>query len=296
MGGVKVSPFADVDGKRQDAFLVFPEDLVIIGLDTKDGTEHPLWDPRIMDPVEPKMVANVRAYGVFEPVIMQRLEDGRVVVLDGRQRVRAAREANKQAKAAGEEPMRVPVANIRKGDVATAQGIMISANEIRRDDTMAVKAEKAKKLVEVYGRTQAEVATMFGVSVEAVRGWLALADAPEEVKQAVASGAVAPSTAVAIARLPAAERPAQLEKATAAKAAGKRMTGAQLDQSAKAAKDATGTVATVAPSKAVLRKIIHSPAAKETLPEDFIRGIRFALGELRAERIAGLKAVIDGEG
>lgn len=41
-----------LDAPRKQYWLLNPENLVIIGLDTNDGPEHPLWDTRIKLPID----------------------------------------------------------------------------------------------------------------------------------------------------------------------------------------------------------------------------------------------------
>jgi hypothetical protein len=40
-------PKQALDGTRINAFGMEPKDLVIVGFDTDDGPEHPLWDERV---------------------------------------------------------------------------------------------------------------------------------------------------------------------------------------------------------------------------------------------------------
>jgi ParB family chromosome partitioning protein len=104
-----------------------PNHIVIVGIDTAATTEDTLYDERIDLDVDINLVKNIMVYGVQQPVLV-RAEDGDVIVVDGRQRVRAAREANKQFRAAGEVEVKVPVLSVR-GDDRRVTGIMISANE-----------------------------------------------------------------------------------------------------------------------------------------------------------------------
>lgn len=288
----KVSPFEGAT--RQDSFLVFPEHLVIIGLDTDDDASHVLHDPRINDPIDEKMVLNIKAYGVFEPVLTQKLPDGRVVVLDGRQRVRCAREANRRLKAEGAEVMRIPVANPKRGDLATATGIMISSNEIRRDDSMAVKAAKAQKLHNQFGRTVEEIAVMFGVSNVTIYSWLKLEDAAPEVQKAIEDGELSTSAGVKLATLPQAvqvEKLAQLKARAPKSKNGKPKVGTALIQQSKKA-DRNHEAAQHLPGKRILGRIARDGKAAG-LSSDFVAGVRFAMGELDANRIAGLHAFLN---
>lgn len=288
----KTLPFASAT--RSDLLMVFPEELTVVGLDTKDGKDHPLYDERIELPLDEKMVANIRTYGVQEPVICMRAADGVHPVVDGRRRVLHAREANKQLKAAGEEIMKVPVV-LKKLDDATAMGLGVSLNEIRKEDTMAVKAAKAKRLSEQFGRSPAEIAVMFGVSQVSVYSWLKLSDAVPAVMAAVEEGKLSASAASKLAALPPAEQKAalsDLEEAAKDKTGNNnkgKVAARDVAQRTKAKENGEAPVSL--PGKRQLRKIVEE--GKEAgLPEDFVAGIRFALGELRADRVKGLTKLL----
>jgi hypothetical protein len=98
-----------IDAKRGNLFLVPPEDITIIGLDTEDGPEHPLFDERVLLPVDEALARNIAIHGVIEPVVIRKNGDDVIEVIDGRQRVRSARLANERLEAEGKEPVLVPV-------------------------------------------------------------------------------------------------------------------------------------------------------------------------------------------
>ena len=112
---------------RSDLFLVPPTELTIV-TDKAD----PLFDERINMPLDENLVRNIMMYGVKEPVLIRR--DGKdLKVVAGRQRTRAAIEANKRLVKEGKEAMSVRCI-IERADDATMFGIMISENEARQDD------------------------------------------------------------------------------------------------------------------------------------------------------------------
>lgn len=288
----KSSPFPSAT--RSDLLMVFPEELTIIGLDTPHGPEHPLYDERIFLPLDEKMIANISFYGVQEAVVAQRTSDGPNPVVDGRRRVIHTREVNKRRRAAGEELMKVPVILKKIGD-DIAMGLGVSLNEIRKDDSMSVKAAKAKRLHEQYNRSPAEIAVMFGVSQVSVYSWLKLSDAAPEVMEAVEAGRLSASAASKLAALPVAEQKvalSDLEEAAKVKDGNNnkgKVAAKDVAQRAKASKNDDAPLAV--PGKRQLRKIVDE--GKEAgLPEEFIMGIRFALGELRADRVKGLTKLL----
>jgi hypothetical protein len=152
------------DASRISAFGFDPDDLVLI-----EDPKHPLYDARIKLPLKPEFVANIKALGVIEPVIVRKI-DGNPVVIDGRQRVRAALEANRQRKAEGLEPMKVPAVE-RKGSAGDAYAVTISTNEHRQEDALRAKIEKAQRSHQL-GNSEEDIATQFGVSVPTVKRWL----------------------------------------------------------------------------------------------------------------------------
>lgn len=276
-------------GSRFDAFRADPSNLTIVGLDTDHGKgTHPLWDERAMWPVDENLVRNIMVHGVLESITVQK--DGeKFLVVIGRQRVKAAREANIRLKKEGKELVTIPVMPPRKGTDADMFGVMISENEIRKDDDYRTKAEKALRAINM-GKSDAEVAILFGVTTASVKNWLAFFDLCPRAQKEIEKGRISPTAAGRLAKLSKEDQEKQLdellegvgddERVTVRKAAG-----------AKASKESDGE-ATAAPRKRLLVKIVEHDDAKETLGADFINGIRFAIGLLKAERVKGLTGMI----
>lgn len=174
--------------QRLNAFLFDPEDLVIV-----DDEEHPLFDPRGRLAPDPSMVRSIISKGVIEPIVARR-EGLKAIVVAGRRRVICAREANKILRSQGEEPIKVPVV-ARKGDENDAMDVMILENEQRVDDDITAKARKAARLHQ-RGRTEEQIADVFGVSHSTVKNWLGLLELAAPVQKAVAEGRVRMSDAV----------------------------------------------------------------------------------------------------
>lgn len=169
-----------------------PDALVIVGLDVdEDGS--PLNDERATLDVEESMVRNIMVYGVQQPVLVRR-EAGKLYVVDGRQRVKSARAAATRQGGAGEFPTKVPCIEVRGADDRVT-GIMISANEVRRDDGVLVKAAKAARLLDMLGDKD-QVALTFGRSTKTIENWMKLLDADPKVHEAVREGKI--SAAVGI--------------------------------------------------------------------------------------------------
>ena len=175
------------------------DDIVIVGLDTPDDDTHPLFDERAMLPVDENLVKNILFYGIQVPVIVRK-ESGVVYVVDGRQRVKAARLAAGRASQAGEYAVRVPV-KAASGSDGRMTGIMVSTNEQRQDDDAITRAFKATRLLALVGDMD-EVCVAFGRSKTTIKNWLSLSGAHPKVHEAVRGKTVSTQAAVEISKLP----------------------------------------------------------------------------------------------
>lgn len=181
----------------------------------------PLFDSRVHLPVSEPLVLNIMAMGVIQAIsIAKNPETGAVEVVVGRQRVKAAREANKRLKAKGCEPVQVP-AIPRRDKGASLTDTMVSENELREADTPIGRAEKMARLLK-FGRTNDDLAIIFGCGLATVRNTLALLDAPAAVRDAVEAGEINVTHAKKMAKLPPEQ---QREKVKELKAAGADTTG-----------------------------------------------------------------------
>ncbi|MDQ9391207.1 ParB/RepB/Spo0J family partition protein [Serratia marcescens] len=161
---------------------------------------HPLYDERIHLPLDEAMVLNIMDQGVLEPIIVWKdPETGLSCVVDGRQRVRHAIEANKRLAVAGKDLLFVPAVTKRGSAVRMAQA-MISANEIRRADTPLGRAKKMADALE-RGHDEEDLSLMFCVGVQTIRATLTLLDATQAVKDAVESGDITVTQARQLANL-----------------------------------------------------------------------------------------------
>jgi len=196
------------DAARGTTFLFDPDDLMIIGLDTPDGADHPLYDPRVTHPLDEDDIANVDYYGIINPVTITK-RDGVPTVVAGRGRVRRARAAKLRQQTRGEkQTIRVPCI-VRNGDDNKLMGLMISENEGRRDDDVSARLAKIHRMLDRSVPLD-DIARDFHVSVKTIDGWLTLGGACKELRHAEASGQISTSAAVKLARLPFEEQPAVL--------------------------------------------------------------------------------------
>lgn len=195
---------------RGELLLFDPNSLVIVS-----DKKHPLYDERATMPIDERLIDSIMKSGVLEPVIVRRNgedEKGRpiVEVVDGRQRVRAAMIANHRISEAGGEPIRVP-AITKRGDGGDLMGIMITTNEIRKQDPPLIKAKKVQRYLDL-GRSLEEAAVTFGATVTTLKGYLALLDCHPDVIKAVDGGRIGVTHARTLSALPQEKQSEELEK------------------------------------------------------------------------------------
>ena len=182
--------------KRTDALLLDPDDVVIV-----EEPDHPLYDPeKTALPISEEQVENVMMLGIIEPIIVQREKDKkekwRIVVEDGRQRVKWLREANRRLRKARKPPKMI-MAVWNKNDPTA---VMISANSFRADESASSKAAKIKRYVD-QGHTVQEAAVVAGVTTATIKNMLGLIEADPAVRKAVDKGLPA-SAAYKLTKLP----------------------------------------------------------------------------------------------
>lgn len=195
--------------KRGQSTLQFdPNDLIVL-----DDQNHPLYDPREKLDLDEAMVRNIMAIGVINPITIAKDGEGRPMVVAGRRRVMHAREANRRLVEAGSEPRTIPAIPRREsGNNTLLFAVSISENEHRLDDTPIGRARKAARLLDM-GASEDDAATIFGVTAQTIRNWMALLDTSAPVQKAVEKGEISASTAVTLGKLEtAAEQTAALEE------------------------------------------------------------------------------------
>jgi len=143
------------------------------------------------------MIANIALHGVLQPVTVRK--NGILIeVVAGRGRTKSALECNRRFAAEGKPPMSIPCV-LKGGTDEDLFGVMVSENEIRREDSMIIKGMKARKLLNM-GCTTQRIAVIFGVSRQAVENWLAADEMPQEIKDAVESGEISATAAAELAK------------------------------------------------------------------------------------------------
>lgn len=207
-GGKAKKERADQAGRRS-YFMFDPDECIVIGHDTKDGPEHPLYDERIKLPLDEGLVRNIQVYGVIEPIIFSR--DGeKILVVAGRRRVLHAREAKKRQLKAGEVAVQVP-AIPKRGEDVYLFGVSRSENALRTNDGPLTNARNAQRMLDM-GSSEAEIAVCFGVKPQTVKDWLTLLGLSTKVKNAVAKNVLSPTAAASLAKLSKEEQDTHLDE------------------------------------------------------------------------------------
>jgi hypothetical protein len=261
-----------MEGSRFNGFFVDPTKMVIVGLDTEDGPEHPLYDERVKKAIDPSMVANVKTFGVETPIMVTKKGD-QILVVAGRQRVRWARAANEELVKEGVTDLIEVPAVLHKGDDVSLFGKMVTENEAREDDDILTKAEKAKRMLamkKVAGGdvTIEEVANRFGVTDRAIRQWLAILELSPKVKKAVKDGRLTATAASKLQGKSVEEQEADLDELIAEADA----TGKKKVSTSKVNKKAKGT------GNGPSRKLLI--AMSEVAPHPYCTLLGWILGEM----------------
>lgn len=160
-------------------------------MDTDPDKSHPLYDERLKTvKMSPEWLASIKVDGVLTAPEIAKIGDNYFVVA-GRQRVRAARVVS---------PDVAVYFRVVPYEAKDAIGHMVLEN-VRHDDTTAVKIAKLKRLME-HGFTIEEAAGKFAIKLGTAKMWLAYDEtAIKEVKDAVNKNQIPSTVGMDIARL-----------------------------------------------------------------------------------------------
>ncbi|AXF20520.1 hypothetical protein CUJ89_08530 [Burkholderia pyrrocinia] len=162
---------------------------------------HPLFDRRALLPFDEAMVRNIRHRGVLETILVHKdPESGDVIIVDGRRRVIAAREANRRLRDEGLPPVMVP-ALPKRGKQAELAGMMVATNEHREHDSPINRAEKMQRLRDL-GYSDEQIAAEFRIEPPTVASSLRLLDCTAAVRDALEADQITVSNALKLAKLP----------------------------------------------------------------------------------------------
>lgn len=182
---------------RTDMMKFDADTLVLIG----DDETHDLFDERVNEiQIPDDAVQNMIEQGQLQPILVHReivKNVSRVVVVDGKERVKTIRLANKILRKRGDDPMAVNGIWYKGDDV---MGAMIAANHHRyREDDMS-SARKIKRYID-KGHSIEQAANCLKATTATVKNLLALLNAKPVLQRAVENG-LQSSAAYKIAKLP----------------------------------------------------------------------------------------------
>lgn len=305
-----------LDGKRVSMWVMDPDDLVIIGVDTDDGPEHHLYDERAdvrKKPLLEEHIVSMRSLGVLEvaKVVVMEISTKKSkkpvhqpVLINGRRRTLHAREANRRIRESNKgksEENREPLLTIRveaTSEKKTSEEFQalagIAMNEHREDDDILTKAAKAARMVNRGGdKILQKTAMAFRVDVQTIQSWIKISSAGPAARKALVAGQLEATAVAAIADLPKEQQAAAVEEAIAAGGGTKAtvaVTKAVVAAVRSRAAGGDGEVK-IKPSGRLITKVIAFAKLNETnLPDGFVLGLRYARGEVR--NVKGLSEVI----
>lgn len=284
------------------------DDIYIAGVDEIEGLEdsaaHITFDPRALEKLDPAFVANIREEGIITPVTVYVDEQDRMFVLNGRNRLLAAREIYAKNK----ESVEVPFVDsgIEPGDDAAVLAHIMSANW-QKQVTLSQQARMAQRLIDTFtigheegsdafkskekiGRTK--VMAVYGWSESTLRNRLELLGLAAGVVKAVDAQELLPSTALGWKKLEKSEQSAELEKLRKAGKTSKKYgqrTGSA--GGSKPANDDSGNEIT-RPSVAVVKKLLSVPEVDEVLEPQTIKVLKWVCGLIAKPQVKGFAELV----
>lgn len=193
---------------RSEMYFLAPDDLTIIGLDTDDGPEHPMYDERINNSLDAQTMDDIRTHGILQNVRVCRDGDGYIVV-DGRQRVRLAREINKVDKRDEETMIRVPVVIARADEIGLMRQAF-AANEHRTADDPVTRALKMQRMLDRGAPMKAVAVTFRFRNVTEAKAALSVLDLSAAGSEALKAGRISYAAALELAKAPRKDQEAAL--------------------------------------------------------------------------------------
>ena len=264
-------------GSRRSDVIRDPDDLILV-----TDPSHHLYDERVLLEPDDGLVRSIMDVGVLQAVAVQGDGDKKTMVVFGRQRVKAAREANRRFKEQGSpRKVFVPTRPI-KGSNTRMMQILGIENEARVQDNVYAKAVKAQRMLD-FGSSEEEILGAFCVtSWQTVAGYLKILELDEALQKAVRRGDLSATQALHFHGLERKEQVAQYE------AWKMRQEMSPEDKKAerkarKAQRDASGPRA---PQKKKVRKVIEGLGEAESGIKKAVKvALQWVVGDLTIEEV-----------
>lgn len=262
----------EAEVSRTNLFLLWPDDVWVCGYDTDDGEEHVLYDERVEQEPDQEFVDSIKRVGVLDPILARRNGE-RIEVTAGRRRVLGCRMANREREAEGLLPYKIAVKLVR-GTESDMMDFNIITNIYRKPMTTMQCARMASRYIGGLGRSIQDAADAFNVSRQAISGWMKLTELISGVHTMVDSGELSATAAVDMFYGKTEEQQATLLAKLTNKA----------DKTVR--KPTNGRPR--GPSRPTVRKLVDEVSGLSDcggVHEEFIKALRFVLGEVSAEEI-----------
>lgn len=280
------------EASRDNVWKLNPDDLVVVGVDTEDGLNHPMVSHRVIklkeDGPSEEMVESIMEFGVLQAIVVRKNGLKAEVVL-GRNRTLAAREANRRRKALGQEPILIQCILRKDNDPSKMIGSIEAENNVRRGDDPLTRAKNASRALDM-GRDRASVARDFGISAESLDNLLKLQDLSPKMQSAVEQGHITPTAAVTYNDLSHEEQARVLEEA---EKLGVVISVPEARRQRKARRSGGEVVSTRGKGVTIgiLRKVYADEKFMDDAPplKDFMRWV---IGEVSYKTIPGLAAAL----
>lgn len=171
-------------------------------------------DPEYSDGTN-KAAHSIEQLGFLSTVLLQERDDEKYDILDGRRRVQTARK---------EERGEVPALVVPKGVEPSLQAILPAVMNLARSQSPLVEAESIAGAIEA-GYSEDSLSAL-GIPKQTIRKRMRLWNAPEEIKEGVRQGDIAPTTAEKVSKL----MPSLQKKAVDAYEANGNLTGSDVKE------------------------------------------------------------------
>jgi ParB family chromosome partitioning protein len=191
--------------KREDIIQLPPEALTLI-----DDKSHALYDERASIPLDPALVESMYHKGNLIPLLVRKNGDGKIEIVDGRQRYRASIEVNKRLKKEKQDPILLRCRFV-KGDDMEVMDDMTVANAVRQQDPPSLQATKMQRSIE-FGKSEDDVALAWGCTRQTVRNRLKILDCTPKVRKALDQGLIKETHVRDLAKLDRKEQNAALDE------------------------------------------------------------------------------------